>query len=87
MDISESSDDHPRLEDYPKLWNVYRPFEPRKGNAIDERIKQIMDRHNLKLPIKHFKDNYFLFGPSLLPLEIVQGALVVHWGYEIIELG
>jgi len=41
-------------------------FRPRKGNALDERIAELIEEYDIRIPIVHIKDNLYLIGSNRL---------------------
>ena len=57
-------------------------FLPRKSNKIDQAIADVIDRHNLTVPIVHLQDKFYLIGPNRCVCDIVSNKLVIHHNDE-----
>ena len=62
-------------------------FVPRKGNAIDLRIKFYIVEYRLLIPIVHIKDRLYLIGCNRMTCELTRDQLMVRvgGGYERFE--
>lgn len=55
-------------------------FKPRKGNALDERIAQLIIQYNVRIPIVHIKDSLYLIGSNRLICILKQDNVVIRVG-------
>ena len=62
-------------------------FKPRKGNNLDASIKDIIDVYDIRMPVKHIKDNLYLVGSDrkLCELKADRATIRHGGGYEPLQ--
>lgn len=55
-------------------------FKPRKNNAIDAQVAQIIKMQNITIPVVHVKDSLYLIGSQKVTLVIKRESVLVQKG-------
>jgi hypothetical protein len=56
------------------------PFKPKKGNKLDEKIYELLEQLDVRIPIVFIKENLYLIGTARVICDLRMESVIVRVG-------
>ena len=56
------------------------PFKPRKGNKLDEKIDELLNELDIRIPVVLIKDNLYLIATARVICDLKMESVIVRVG-------